>query len=121
MGGFGRFWAVRTRVPFGLGATALELVALDVRDLDVEYFLGVEELVVVDVHAEALDELRRLFVVDVDVLLVVRLSPVELIDHVLHDFLVLELALLLQGGELLERIDRDAQFLHLQGAVPRGG
>ena len=107
-------------VSFGLGTTALELAALDVRDLDVEDFLGVEELVVVDVHAEAQDELRRLLVVDVDVLLVVRLSPVELIDHVLHDFLVLELALLLQGGELLERTDRDAQFLHLQGAVPRG-
>ena len=56
-------------VSFGLGTTALELAALDVRDLDVEYFLGVEELVGVEVHAEALDELRRLLVVDVDVLL----------------------------------------------------
>ena len=52
-------------VSFGLGTTALELAALDVRDLDVEDFLGVEEFVVVDVHAEALDELRRLLVVDV--------------------------------------------------------
>ena len=56
-------------MPFGLGATALELAALDVRALDVEDFLGVEDLVVVEVHAEALDELRRLLVVDVDVIL----------------------------------------------------
>ena len=77
---------VRT-LPFALGTTALELAALNVRDLDVGDLLVVEDLVVVDVHAEALDGLCRLLVVDVDVLLVVRLSPVELIDHALHDFL----------------------------------
>ena len=49
---------------FGLGTTALELAALDVRDLDVEDFFGVEDLVAVEVHAEAQDELRRLLVVD---------------------------------------------------------
>ena len=103
---------------FALGTTALELAALDVPDLDVGDLLVVEELVLVDVQAEALDELRRLLVVDVGVLLVlvVRLSPVELIDHVLHDFLVLELVLLLHGGELLEPRGRDA---HRGCAVPR--
>ena len=86
---------VRT-LPFALGTTALELAALDVRDLDEGDLPVVEELLFVDVQAEALDELHRLLVVDIDVLLVVWLSPVELTDHVLlHDFLVLELARLL--------------------------
>ena len=60
--------AART-LSFALGTTALELAALDVRDLDVGDLFVFEKLVLVDVQVEALDELRRLLVVDVDVLL----------------------------------------------------